>query len=48
MVEAYLEIGKSIVEIQDENETAEYGTNLLYLLSKKLISEYGKGLTITN
>lgn len=48
MVEAYWEIGKSIVEIQDGNETAKYGTNLLYLLSKKLISEYGKGLTITN
>lgn len=48
MVEAYWEIGKSIIEIQDGNETAEQGTNLLYLLSKKLISEYGKGLTITN
>lgn len=25
MVEAYWEIGKSVVEIQDGNETAEYG-----------------------
>jgi hypothetical protein len=28
MVEAYWEIGKSIVEMQGGNETAEYGTNL--------------------
>ena len=48
MVEAYWEIGKSIVEKQGGNETAEYGSNLLSLLSKKLISEYGKGFTITN
>ena len=48
MVEAYWEIGKSIVEMQGGNETAEYGTNLLSLLSEKLTSEYGKGFTITN
>ena len=48
MVEAYWEIGKSIVEIQGGNETAEYGSNLLSLLSKKLTSEYGKGFTTTN
>ena len=34
MVKAYWEIGKSIVEMQGGNETAEYGTNLLSLLSK--------------
>ena len=28
MVEAYWEIGKSIVEMQGGNETAEYGKNL--------------------
>ena len=48
MVEAYWEIGKSIVEMQGGNETAEYGTNLLALLSEKLTSEYGKGFTVTN
>ena len=48
MVEAYWEIGRSIVEIQGGNETTEYGSNLLSLLSEKLISEYGKGFTITN
>ena len=48
MVEAYWEIGKSIVEMQGGNETAKYGSNLLSLLSKKLTSEYGKGFTTTN
>lgn len=48
MVEAYWEIGKSIVEMQGGNKTAEYGANLLLLLSEKLTSEYGKGFTITN
>ncbi len=48
MVEAYWEIEKSIVEKQGGNEKTEYGSNLLLLLSKKLISEYGKGFTITN
>lgn len=48
MVEAYWEIGKSIVEMQGGNETAEYVTNLLVLLSEKLTSEYGKGFTVTN
>lgn len=48
MVEANWEIGKSIVDIQGGNETTEYGSNLLSLLSKKLTSEYGKGFTITN
>ena len=48
MVEAYWEIGKSIVEMQGGNETADYGTNLLVLLSEKLTSEYGKGFTVTN
>ena len=36
MVEAYLEISKSIVEMQGGNETAEYGTNLWVLFSEKL------------
>jgi len=48
MVEAYWEIGKSIVEMQGGSKTAKYNTNLLNLLSKKLTSEYGKGFTITN
>lgn len=48
MVEAYWEIGKSIVEVQGGNSTSEYGSKLLSFLSKKLTSEYGKGFTITN
>ena len=48
MVEAYWEIGKSIVEAQGGKEVSEYGSNLLLLLSEKLTSEYGKGFTVTN
>lgn len=48
MVEAYWEIGKSIVEKQGGNETAKHGDKLILLLSEKLTEEFGKGFTITN
>ncbi len=48
MVEAYWEIGKSIVEKQGGNATAEYGTSLLKELSKQMTGDFGKGFTVTN
>ena len=48
MVEAYWEIGKSIVERQGGNATAEYGTKLIEELSKQMTADFGKGFTATN
>lgn len=48
MVEAYFNIGKQIVEIQNGNKTAEYGKELLKNLSIYLTKEFGKGFTVTN
>ncbi|MCL2247553.1 MAG: PDDEXK nuclease domain-containing protein [Lentimicrobiaceae bacterium] len=48
MVEAYWLIGKQIVESQDGNERAEYGTQLLKYLSEQLTHDFGKGFTVTN
>ena len=48
MVEAYWEIGKSIVEKQGGNTTAEYGSRLLKELSKQMTADFGKGFTVTN
>mgnify|MGYP000262015710 FL=1 len=48
MVEAYWEIGKSIVEKQGGNPTAEYGTKLIEELSKQMTADFGKGFTVTN
>lgn len=48
MVEAYWEIGKSIVERQGGNATAEYGAGLLKALSKQMTADFGKGFTVTN
>lgn len=48
MVEAYWEIGKRIVEMQDGNKTAEYGKQLIKELSRKLTFDYGKGFDETN
>ena len=48
MVEAYWEIGKRIVEMQDGNKTAEYGKQFIKELSRKLIIDYGKGFDETN
>lgn len=48
MVEAYWNIGKSIIEEQGGNEKAEYGTGLLKELSKQMIQDFGKGFTVAN
>lgn len=48
MVRAYWQIGKIINQAQAGNERAEYGTELLYELSKNLTSEYGKGFDKSN
>ena len=48
MVEAYWNIGKSIVEQQDGYEKAEYGSRLIAELSKRMTVDFGKGFTTTN
>ncbi|MCM1188287.1 MAG: PDDEXK nuclease domain-containing protein [bacterium] len=48
MVEAYWNIGKSIIEEQGGNEKAEYGAGLLNELSKQMTEDFGKGFTVTN
>ena len=47
MVEAYWEIGRQIMEAQ-ENQRAEYGTGLIKYLAERLTIEFGKGFTVTN
>lgn len=48
MVEAYWNIGKSIIEEQGGNEKAEYGIGLLKELSKQMTQDFGKGFTAAN
>ena len=48
MVEAYWNIGKSIVDKQGGEERAAYGANLLQELSKQLTADFGKGFTVAN
>ena len=48
MVESYWLIGKSIVEQQDGNHTAEYDSQLLNELSTRMIADFGKGFDETN
>lgn len=48
MVEAYWNIGKSIIEEQGGNERAEYGTGLLKELLKQMTQDFGKGFTVAN
>ena len=48
MVEAYWEIGKSIVEKQGGNAIAEYVFRLLENLSKQMTRGFDKGFTTTN
>jgi predicted nuclease of restriction endonuclease-like (RecB) superfamily len=43
IVEAYWLIGKHIVDAQEGNERAEYGTQLLKFLSEPLTRDFGKG-----
>ena len=48
MVKAYWNIGKCIVEQQSKEDRADYGTQLINNLSKKLTKEFGKGFTSAN
>lgn len=48
MVEAYWNIGKSIVDYQGGMPTAEYGAGLLKALAEKMTADFGKGFTVTN
>lgn len=48
MVEAYWNIGKSIIEEQGGNDKAEYGAGLIKELSKQMTQDFGKGFTVTN
>lgn len=48
MVEAYWEVGRSIVEQQGGAGRAEYGTALIKELSARLTADLGKGFTTTN
>ena len=48
MVEAYWNIGKSIVEQQGGEGKAEYGARLIVELSKQMTADFGKGFTAAN
>ena len=48
MVLAYWQIGKMIVEKQDDQDRAKYGDGLIKELSIQLTKDFGKGFTITN
>ena len=49
MVEAYWNIGKQIVEEEQNGEDrAKYGSYLIKELSKRLTEDFGKGFTSTN
>lgn len=48
MVEAYWEIGKSIVEEQGGEERARYGEALLKGLATRLTTDFGKGFDTSN
>ncbi len=48
MVEAYWQIGRSIIEEQGGEKRAEYGKELLKELSKQMMKDFGKGFTVAN
>ncbi len=49
LVEAYWNIGKKIVEVEQNGETkAKYGSNLISELSKQVTVDFGKGFNSTN
>ena len=48
MVEAYWNIGKSIVEKQGGEARAEYGARLIAELSVQMTEDFGKGFTVAN
>ena len=48
MIEAFWNIGKSIVEKQGGETRAEYGSKLFSELSVQLATDFGKGFTVAN
>ena len=48
MVEAYWNIGKTIIEEQKGKEKADYGEGLLKELSIRMTKDFGKGFTVAN
>ena len=48
MLNLYWNIGKIIIEIQQGDERATYGDNVLEKLSEKLTNEFGKGFSARN
>jgi predicted nuclease of restriction endonuclease-like (RecB) superfamily len=48
MVEAYWEIGRQIMEAQNNSPRAEYGAGLISYLAERLTREFGKGFTASN
>ena len=48
MIKLYWNIGKIIMAIQQNSERAHYGDGILENLSKKLVSEFGKGFSKRN
>ena len=48
MVEAYWEIGRSVVEQQGGEGRAEYGEALLQGLAERLTADFGKGFDASN
>ena len=49
MVYSYFEVGRKIVEEEQENKArADYGKQTLKELSKELTKEFGKGFSVTN
>ena len=48
MVEAYWQIGKSIIDEQGGADHAEYGDGLIKELSDLMSKDYGKGFTVAN
>ncbi|WP_249029066.1 PDDEXK nuclease domain-containing protein [Tannockella kyphosi] len=48
MVQAYYEIGRTIVEKQGGKEKAEYGSDLIKTISKELSAEFGTGFKVSS
>ena len=49
MVHAYFEVGRLIVEDEQHGKArAEYGEETLMVLSRKLMTEFGKGFSVRN
>ena len=49
MIETYWRIGQRIVEQEQKGkERAEYGTQLIEMLSEELTKSYGKGFSVRN